>query len=219
MNCLECREFLQQHLDGAAIDTVLVQSHLAGCPDCRGLFEAARQLQRGLAGRRVAVASVDLAQRITHGILRDRARRRRRQQLAPALLAASLLLVVGLYVILTRRPNDGVRNDVVEHRTNFPNSLQQSLEEAGLAVVSLTYRTASETADQTRLLLPAAMPDAPVADMKVLQQSITSTGPSLEDAKQGMLAGLEPVTLSARRAVDLFLRELPPVGPDRKGGL
>ncbi len=39
---------------------------------------------------------------------------------------------------------------------------------------------------------------------------------SLREAGQNVSSGLEPVANSARRAVNLFLRELPPVEPGKK---
>jgi hypothetical protein len=48
-------------------------------------------------------------------------------------------------------------------------------------------------------------------------QTETTTGP-LREAGQNMTAGFGPVATSARRAVDLFLRDMPPVsGQERKG--
>jgi hypothetical protein len=42
---------------------------------------------------------------------------------------------------------------------------------------------------------------------------------SLRQAGQGVATGLEPVATSARRAFDLFLRDIPPVAPEVKSGL
>jgi hypothetical protein len=41
----------------------------------------------------------------------------------------------------------------------------------------------------------------------------------LREAGEGVGDGLEPVTNSARRAVDLFLRELPPMDLGANSGL
>jgi hypothetical protein len=40
--------------------------------------------------------------------------------------------------------------------------------------------------------------------------------PTLSGAGEGVSAGLEPLADSARRAIALFRRDLPPAGPDKK---
>jgi hypothetical protein len=51
-------------------------------------------------------------------------------------------------------------------------------------------------------------------------QPLEAAAPSLRETGRGMTAGLEPVARSARRAVNLFLRDLPTgAGADDKSGL
>jgi hypothetical protein len=93
--------------------------------------------------------------------------------------------------------------------------------EAGSAVVNITRRKADETVGQSWLFWPAVTPP-PLDDPSVLSQPLELGGPparSLREAGQSVSAGLEPVTSSARRAFDMFLRELPPVGAEDKPGL
>jgi hypothetical protein len=91
--------------------------------------------------------------------------------------------------------------------------------EAGTAVVSLTSRTASETVDRTSVLFPLIQQTA----LESLDPMTTPLDPPLEpfrEATAGVSAGLAPVADSARRAVGLFLRDLPVGRPatDKKPG-
>jgi hypothetical protein len=86
-------------------------------------------------------------------------------------------------------------------------SLQASVREAGTALAALVERTADEAVGESRALLPAGLPRQAAfeADTLAFDPSVRS----LREVSQGLSAGLEPVTASARRAVDLFLREMP----------
>jgi hypothetical protein len=159
--------------------------------------------------------------------VRRDARRRtllRRGAFAAAALAASLLLVVGLR--LSQRPDSPTAPgpDVVARPAPVPPptapappALRDTVAEAGEAVASLTTRTADEAVDQTRLLLPIVKGPS-LADLVVVPPSDAPARP-LREAGEGVSAGLGPVASSARRAVDLFLRDLPPVGGQGRGGL
>ena len=76
-----------------------------------------------------------------------------------------------------------------------------------MAVVALTRRTADETMSETKLLLPVNLSQASVADSQELEQAFEPPAQSLREIQEGMSAGLEPVTTSARRAVGFFLGE------------
>jgi hypothetical protein len=86
-------------------------------------------------------------------------------------------------------------------------SLQGSVQEASSALVALVGRTADEAVEQSRLLLPGAITRA--AAMDADGSPIETPVRSFREAGQGVSAGLEPVTASARRAVDFFLGEMP----------
>jgi hypothetical protein len=94
-------------------------------------------------------------------------------------------------------------------------STRESVTEAGEAVASLSRRASEETMEQTRLLWPVAA--APLSFEGIdLQTPLEPPAQSLREAGQNVSSGLEPVTNSARRAVNLFWRELPPVEPGKK---
>jgi predicted anti-sigma-YlaC factor YlaD len=214
MNCLECQDVLQDRLDGASGDQSEAERHLASCPACREWYAAARRLQEGVRFLAPAVPPAGLADRITGRVLAERRARlawrgRRRTALA---LAASLLLA--LFVGRPQPPSPEPLSVAVGDRPAAPDKavppepLGDSVAEAGSAVVDLTRRTADEAVGGGRLLLPVvvARAERPDADRP---------GPmdpplrSLRTAGQGVSAGLEPVTSSARRAVDLFFHEIP----------
>jgi hypothetical protein len=93
-------------------------------------------------------------------------------------------------------------------------TLRESAAELKEVFAALTNQTADETVGQTkRLVSNVPSPALPSVDLKTMEPP---TKP-LREAGEGVSAGLEPVTNSARRAFDLFLRELPPMEDGQKG--
>jgi predicted anti-sigma-YlaC factor YlaD len=217
MNCPECHAWLQRRLDGdSPVVGEALDGHLAVCPACRALYGAGQRLSEGLRLLSPPALPVGLADRIvTRVVSAQRRQRRFRRWLIGTAVAASLLLVV--FVGSQRPPPTPgpVEPPLVRAQ---PPSLQQQVEEAGVAVVALTRRTADETVSQTRWLLPALVPlpaegdapDWPEPPLDLPAQPLREVG-------QGVSAGLEPVATSARRAVSLFLRELPPMETTNSG--
>ena len=97
-----------------------------------------------------------------------------------------------------------------------PTTLRDSMTEAGSAVASLTSRTADETLAKTQGLLPVVTD--PSLNALDLGPPLDPQARSLREAGEGVTAGLEPVADSARRAVGLFFRELPPMDTPAKTG-
>jgi predicted anti-sigma-YlaC factor YlaD len=224
MNCPEAQAWLQRRLDGEAADGAGLEAHLAACPACREAHAAAQVLLDGLRRRVVPVPPADLAQRIVSAALVDRARRQTRRRLlygaglTAAGLAAAVLLAV--WMAPPRTPPAGGGADTVAAETAPPrkgmSSPREQVSAAGLAVASLTRKAADETAVTTRLLLPdVALPPAREPDPQA--PAPVDSARSLAEVKQGVSAGLEPVTTSARRAFSLFLRELPGGGETKTG--
>ena len=172
-------------------------------------------------------ASPDLGRRICSAIRRSNRRRRlARAGMLVASLAAVLLATVGIRLFWPSTPSvasnpvaDHSAPDVRDPATGRQASarhlpLRNTVTEAREAVASLTTRTADEAIGQTRLLLPVVSGPS-LAELELPADN--STAP-LRQAGENISAGLGPVTVSARRAVDLFIREFPPVpGQDRKG--
>ena len=83
--------------------------------------------------------------------------------------------------------------------------------------LSLTNRTADEVVASTRKLLPSVpAPTFPTLDP--MGPIVEPPGRSLVQAGRAVADGLEPVASSARRAFDLFLRDVP-LGPEGHPGL
>ena len=219
MNCIEFQELLQRCLDGEALpsDGDDVAAHVALCPDCRDLHGATQCLLASLRMHVPPQPPADLLERIYQSLLGERARAaRRRRLLINFALAASLLLTP--YAVYITARSVWIRTAPRELTQSLPQpaptaspSLQRRIEEAGLAVVALTRQTADETVGQTKLLLPVSVPQAAVADVPEWDQAFQPPARSLREIQEGMSAGLEPVATSARRAIGLFLREIPPV--------
>jgi len=229
MTCVECQERMQRLLDGRPEEGAFVAGHVADCHKCGEMHRASSRLREGLLHFDVPQAPRDFADRVVTRVLLDRqARRSRRQRwLVVTALAASLLLAVsaGYYRFGKRDANptfvepaplaDG-GNKAPEELTLAP-SPRESVAEAGQAVASLSRKARDETVEQTMLLWPVA--SAPLSfDGLDLQTPLDPPSQSLREAGQNVSSGLEPVANSARRAMNLFWRDLPPMEPTKKQG-
>jgi hypothetical protein len=219
MNCPDLEALIQRWLDGegpvpSGVETA---AHLQGCPACREVLQAAHLLREGLGRCPLTLPPQELSLRIQSRLLSEHRRRARTGRLlASTAMAASLLLVAGILYLSLRRPATTVI--AVNHAPEAPvPSLHQHVEEAGEAVVSLTERAARQTVDESRLLLPRVVPPA-LAENEVVLQTFEPSSRSLDEIRRGMSEGLEPVTSSARRAVDLFLGEIPSRQPGPRKG-
>jgi hypothetical protein len=165
---------------------------------------AARRLRDVLSYVKPPRPPILMSERICGQILKEyRVRQRRRRLIEVAALAACLLIAVGF--LYWSQPAKVVENpNSLGPKVATP-SLKESLQEAGAAVVSLTRRTADETLENTKLLLPA-----PDSERKHRAEDLSFEAPvqSLRMVEEGVAAGFEPVALSARRAVNLFVREV-----------
>lgn len=227
MNCAEFLDRLQQQLDGVPVPPEpALTAHLRDCATCAARQAAVRRLTAVLPLLSPVVPATDLTRQITFAALRDLRRRRlaRRSGFAMA-LAAGFLLVVCARIYLA--PNGTPRPDgelaahslpapVAEPTAEpAPPPLRSTVAEAQQAVASLTTRTADEAMGQTRLLLPI-VPTTSLADLDLVPRE--TPGRPLREASQNLTAGPELVATSARRAVDLFFRDISPgVGQSRGG--
>jgi hypothetical protein len=219
MNCQAAHELLQQSLDGTPIESPEWLEHLRDCAECRALASAGRRLQGALHLLTAPPPPPDLAARIAQSVLADRRRIRRRTRRR---WAASLALAAALLIALLTRldwrgrpaesdsqPREPVANNREIHRRNSgptEPTLGESARELGDVFAALTNQTADETVGQTRRWVAnVSGPELPTVDLTTMQ----APAQPLRQAGAGVSEGLEPVTTSARRAVGLFLRELP----------
>lgn len=217
MGCADVHHWLQRRLDGEFREApAIVERHLASCPRCRAQEAAAQRLDWALHRQPLPVPPAGFARRITVQALADRQRRLRTRQLwIGAALAASLLVVLSLLSFRSRQ-TPGL-SPVVDQplarlappveRPPAPASVDRNVAEAGSALVGLVNRTRQEALEQGRMLWATGVSvAAPRADRR---EPFDPTVQSLRTAGQEVTAGLEPVTDSARRAVRLFLHDLP----------
>jgi hypothetical protein len=233
MNCVDCQDLLQRHLDGLDLgDQGDLELHLVSCPACRIWHDAAGRLQQGLGQLTPELPPVGLAARIGARLLDEHAARRRWRRRVVLVSAAAALLAVVLSARLFWFPlapidlplnpsGPVVRQDGTNKPSNPPIvdrvTVRDSVSEVGSVMASAAARTADATVEQSRIFLPLVAS----AQIPSLQLPPTVEAPTLplREAGQGMSDGLAPVADSARRAFDLFLRDLPPMNLDEKSGL
>jgi hypothetical protein len=240
MNCTDCQERLQARLDGEGVPADEIAAHLATCPECRELEAAARRMQAGLRLLTPPVPPGGFAERVTAGVLADRRRRVRRRL---AFVGVVTALAASVLVVLFIAPGDDGRTPagwvkreyyaVREHYfpwtlsdRSLPQlplsvpppseeapapSLNDNMAEATSAVASLARRTADETVSNGQLLVPTV--PLPMTEPEVLGPPLEPPAQSLREAGHGVALGLEPVTNSAVRALDLFRRDMAPMAP------
>jgi len=220
MNCRDFRDWLQADLDGeSALSPAEFGEHLSACPACERLHAASARLKQGLRLLAPPPVPAGLLDRVLGEVLADRRRRQRwRFRLSGALALTASVLVIALAgqllpqsAPLSRVPNGAV---VVKPVPPSVPSIRETVSEASSAVAGLTAWTVDQAVDRTRMLLPP-MDDSLLPPME-LQQPLEPPARSLVETGQGVSAGLEPIADSARRAIALFRRDLPPLGTDKK---
>ena len=223
MNCPESKAFLQCRLDGRSnsqMEPPELQMHLAACRSCRELHAVASRLIEGLALMPSFEPPAHLADLITGRVLRGRRRYRQLLTLV-TVLAATMLLALTVYSrkfgsIVIRGSVGQVAYAPPHSTTSVP--INQSALEVGQAFASLAQRTAGATIDQSRLLMPLVVPAGDVSLSRVQLPYSQQPANYFQESALGVSQGLEPVTSSARRALNLFLREVPSIAPQRGTG-
>jgi hypothetical protein len=228
--CVLFEQTIQKLLDGdrCALSPEL-ELHRSGCPECRAHHQAALDLKRGL-DHWPAPPLPNMSDRVVIAVLSDAVtmdgvQRRVRRNLLLALAASVLLALGGVWVLsengpvqkfISARwgsvpaPKVEIPAEAVKDRVpETPRSLRDSLEEAGSAVASLTRRTADETVTPTRKILASQMEAPSFVTIEELPKAMDPAAQSLQEVRQGAAAGFQPVASSARRAVSMFLREVP----------
>lgn len=225
---------VQALLDGEAASLPAdLEAHRNSCAACRATWQGALDLQRGLRLLTLPTIPADLTERWTTAVVNDQrvspASGRLERRLLPwALIAASVLAAVLLLrpwshngplgtTFVARPPQPPpVHIHLPDTYAKAPSlDLRSSLEEAGAAVASLTRRTADETVESTRKLFPTQVGAPSFAIADELPKALDPAAQSLEEVRQGAMAGLEPMATSARRAFSMLL-QVPGSASDRK---
>jgi hypothetical protein len=218
MKCRACRERLQQSFD--ARGRVELPALSADCPDCAAWFAAARRLERGLRLLTPPAPPPGLAARVAGRVRADRRARLVRRgawTAAVAAVAAALLVAVGARFLhpgpapLPAPAPSPAPSPMAQkggaHDEGPPADLRVAAADAREALSALTARTAGETVEKTRLLLPVVV-DPSLATLDLPPPMGPPTEP-FRDAGEGFSAGLEPVADHARHAAQLFVNNLP----------
>ncbi len=214
MNCRIAHDLLQQSLDGAPIESPEWLTHLQQCAECRALASAGRRLQDGLRLLTSPLPPPGLTERIVQRVLLERRRARRRRLATGLALAAGLLLALTLRINwygpphgLDVAPQEPVAKSVPGRTEQTTPTLRQSAAELSEVFAELSSETAKETVGQTSRWV-SSVPRPSWEGLEIRPTLEPPTHP-LREAGEGLSEGLEPVAKSARRALDLFLRELP----------
>ena len=220
MNCPDCRDRLQQWLDARTREAATTPGEPpALCPACSEWGAAASRLDRGLRLLAPPTPPALLTARIVARVGAER-RRRMRLFLAAGVAAAAAALLLGVWLRLHRENLASAPSPEPPTLAQAPEppraTLRDSVAEAGSAVAALTTRTADETVANTKSLLPVVTDPTP--GKIELEPPPDLPARSLRETGEGVTAGLAPVADSARRAVGLFLRELPPMETHPKTG-
>lgn len=246
MSCSWWIRVVQNRLDGEPLSAwPAAEEHLAGCRSCRRALAAADLLRAGMARLPRPAPSPELGDRILQAVAADRRARDLHRLPSPRLLlgmAAALLFCVSAFLLRGMRdtvspgpdqpgqtaragiPTPGEPGRAPEAPPDIPRApfeedlAQEDLwKEAGTALTALTTRAAGETVGQGRLLIPVVSP--PVVRIGLAEPVTDSSTQPLVQAGHAVSAGLEPMTTSALRAVDLFLRDYSPAGLGGSSGL
>ena len=207
MNCPDSCDQIQRLLDGET-PPVDLEAHLATCKNCHELHAVARTMLRGLSQAPVEAPPDGFADGVVLAVLRDRSRRRTRRQVVYAAALAATLLAAASVFRVNREGAEHTGQVAIQPEMTQP-SLQENVQQAGQALADLTRRTAADTLQSSRTLLPAvdfngaAEPTAGLVDMS------TEPRRALSDAVGGVSVGLEPLATSAWQAASFFRREMP----------
>ena len=219
--CSAFEEALQVYLDGSHELPPACQAHQAACARCRSHYLAAQRLTTSLRNRSPVSLPDGLTDRLVNSILADAGGTARREPhwserlLVVVAAAACLLLALSLSSRWSMKPTEAPLPAPAPYIAASPQppapiSVDQSLNEASAAIASLTRKTASQTPDPAKWL-----PAEPLKMTDPLPDPIPPAAQSLAEIRQGAASGFEPMTNSARRAFNLFVRDLPAPG-DKK---
>lgn len=204
---------LDRELPASALDS----PHAAACADCRELAGSVQLLLSALPGPQPAPPD-GFAFRVVAAALRDRNRELRiRWATRVGGFAVAAGVAVAVY-LGSKTPPTPAPTPVVEVvvtptpeplPTPRPARVADKLAEAGSAFAALTQKSADEAIAPTRNLFPAV---EPVAFPRVPDVPAETPVP-LAHLPGAAKAGIEPVAASAKRAWNLFVRDVVPGKP------
>lgn len=202
-HCSAFETLVQRVLDGERPITDLDHSHSHACKPCRELAISAHLLSKGLTDSLTAIPTIDFASRIVPSVLANRQRERSTRRTIVA-VAASLAACVAVAVFTLPQHSNG---PAVASQSNpssaepKPPQIVESFRMAGSAFVSFTRRAATESLEPAKnLLVGIERPDPPLPVTRPLA-GLPTTSP------------VEPITNTAKRAINLFIRDVGGLAP------
>lgn len=195
-DCSAAIDRLQARLDGDC--TALsepIQLHIDACPTCRERFRAADLLLRTL--RSTPPVTFQLTDRVVSSIHRDATRRRHGWRVVWSAWAAVAASVAIWWITRTPGSNGTVPVETDRPQTMAIASTTIDVGGVGGAFASVPFRTAAELAGRGHHLLPNVAIPATLP-------AVDGTSRPLDEARNGLAEGFEPVTVSARRAFGLL---------------
>lgn len=215
--CDRFQDALQHFLDGDAnAFNPANETHRSVCASCHASYVAACRLAQGIGLQIKPVVPANLTERLVAAVLSDQIRASNRgvarRWLEVLAIAACLLLVIALGMHFIGRDDQMQSPPSAPQVATVPQAnpvaLEHSFAEASSAVASLSRRTAQETIEPARRLIATAT-DTPVLKSDPVAGIIRPPDETLAPIRQGAAMGFEPMANSARRAVSLFMRDLP----------
>lgn len=202
-DCDRFASLVQAVLDGERPASALESGHAARCEVCEDLAASARMLLAHLEPLSSITVPAGFAERVVPVVVAERKRERdfRRGVVAAvaSLAAAVLVMVYGV----PRDPGPAVANREPSVPVSVkPPPVEHSIREAGLAFANLTKRAATESIAPARNLLEKIQWDEEPA----------AAPPTPKDAASPAET-VAPITNTARRAIDLFIRDVGSLAP------
>ena len=206
-DCTAFEAVVQRVLDGELAHDRLRDRHAQTCPACRDLLTATAAF--ALFPTPVPKPSVGLNQRVLLTVLHDRRQRRQRRLLvggSALTMAACLFISIGVYVTQTgSKPTPEIVEVVPTPTTLNAPRVTDQVAEAGSVLTAMTRRATEQAMRPTRSLFPVDPMAVPQIDLPSTMDPATESLAALSSAAK---SGLEPITDSTRRAVNLFLRDV-----------
>ena len=206
-DCTAFEAVVQRVLDGELAHDRLRDRHPQTCPACRDLVKATVAFT--LFPNPVPKPSVGLNQRVLLTVLLDRRQRQQRRLLvggSALAMAACLFISLGVYFTQagSKPTPEIVEVAPLPLTLNTPRVTDQ-VAEAGSALTAMTLRATEQAMRPTRALFPVDPTTVPQIDLPTTMEPATESIAALPSAAK---SGLEPITGSTRRAVNLFLRDV-----------
>ena len=201
--CDRFANLVQAALDRDRPLSDLDTDHVIQCEACRDLAAAARMLSANLEPLSSIAVPADFIERIVPVVAAERSRERLLRRGVMAGLASLAATVMAVFFGIPRGQDPAVAiQEPASSALIKPPPVEHSLREAGLAFANLTKRTAQESIAPARNLLKTIdWDDEPTA------------APQLPKESASPVETVAPITNTARRAIDLFIRDVGSLAP------